>query len=164
MKDRRQEERGTTEDEMVGWHHWINGHEFEQVPGVGDGQGSLPCYSPWDCKESDTTEWLNWTELIHVHKQNVMDWNRYTLLPWMVRLDTIFIFFCMLFHFPSFLPLCITSIQFSSVAQSASTMVLSQKDYKESALFTVMIKEGQQGANGSYQILRYWVGQSVGFP
>ena len=110
------------------------------------------------------TRLSDWTELIHVHKQNVMDWNRYTLLPWMVRLDIIFIFFCMLFHFPNFLPLCITSIQFSSVSQSASTMVLSQKDYKESALFTVMIKEGQQGANGSYQILRYWVGQSVGFP
>ena len=45
-----------TEDEMVGWHHQINGHEFEQVPRVGDGPGSLPCYSPWDCKESDMTE------------------------------------------------------------------------------------------------------------
>ena len=45
-----------TEDEMVGWHHQINGHEFEQVPRVGDGQGSLPCYSPWEHKESDTTE------------------------------------------------------------------------------------------------------------
>ena len=46
---------------MVGWHHQLNGHEFEQVPGVGDGQGSLACRSPWDRKESDTTEWLNWT-------------------------------------------------------------------------------------------------------
>ena len=45
-----------TEDEMVGLHHQINGHEFEQVPRVGDGQGSLPCYIPWDRKESDTTE------------------------------------------------------------------------------------------------------------
>ena len=42
----RQEEKGTTEDEMVGWHHWLNWHEFEQVPGVGDGQGSLECFSP----------------------------------------------------------------------------------------------------------------------
>ena len=49
------------EDKMVGWHHWIDGHEFEQAPGVGDGQGSLVCCSPWDLKESDTTEWLNWT-------------------------------------------------------------------------------------------------------
>ena len=53
-----------TEDEMVGWHHRLNGHEFEQPPGVGDGQGSLACCSPWGHKESDTTEWLSdWTEL-----------------------------------------------------------------------------------------------------
>ena len=53
-----------TEDEMVGWHHWLNGHEFEQALGVGDGQGSLVCCSPWNCKELDMTERLNWTELI----------------------------------------------------------------------------------------------------
>ena len=47
---------GTTEDEMVGWHHQLDGHEFEQVPGVGDGQGSLPYCSPWGRKESDMTE------------------------------------------------------------------------------------------------------------
>ena len=67
-KDWRQEEKGTTEDEMVGWHHWLDGHEFEQALGVGDGQGSLvsmgsPGCSPWGRKESDTTEQLNWTEL-----------------------------------------------------------------------------------------------------
>ena len=56
----RQEEKGRTEDEMVGWHYWLDGHEFEEALGVGDGQGSLGCYSPWGCKESDTTEWLNW--------------------------------------------------------------------------------------------------------
>ena len=50
---------GTAEDEMVGWHHQLNGHEFEQAPGVGDGQGSLVCYSPWGHKELDTTERLN---------------------------------------------------------------------------------------------------------
>ena len=48
-----------TEDEMVGWHHLLNGQEFEQTPGVGDRQGSLACYSPWSSKESDTTEQLN---------------------------------------------------------------------------------------------------------
>ena len=58
----RQEEKGTTEDEMVGWHHWLNTLEFEQVPGVGDGQGSLDCCSPWDHKKLDTTERLNWTD------------------------------------------------------------------------------------------------------
>ena len=61
-QDWRQEEKGITEDEMVGWHHWLDGHEFEQASGVGDGQGSLVCCSPWSCKESDTTELLNWTE------------------------------------------------------------------------------------------------------
>ena len=60
-KDWRQE-KGTTEDEMVRWHHWLDGHEFEQVSGVGDGQRSLACCSPWGHKESDTTEQLNWTE------------------------------------------------------------------------------------------------------
>ena len=52
-------EMGTTEDEMVGWHHQLNRHEFEQVPGVGDEQGSLACCSPWSRKESDMTEQLN---------------------------------------------------------------------------------------------------------
>ena len=56
-KDRRQEEKGTTEDETVGWHHWLNGHEFEEA--LGDGVGSLACCSPWSRKESDTTEQLN---------------------------------------------------------------------------------------------------------
>ena len=62
-KDWRQEEKGTSEIEMVGWHHWLNGHECEQAPGVGDEQGSLACCSLWGSKESDTTELLNWTEL-----------------------------------------------------------------------------------------------------
>ena len=60
-KDWRQEEKGMTENEMVGWHHRLNGHEFEQAPGVGDRQGSLACCSPWGHKEADTTEWLNWS-------------------------------------------------------------------------------------------------------
>ena len=62
-KDWGQEEKGMTEDEMVGWHHRLNGHGFGWTPGVGDGQGGLVCCSSWGCKESDTTEWLNWTEL-----------------------------------------------------------------------------------------------------
>ena len=61
-KDWRQEEKGMTEDEMVGWHHRIDGHEFERAPGVGDGQGSLVCCSPWCHKESGTIEWLKWTD------------------------------------------------------------------------------------------------------
>ena len=54
-----QEDKGTTEDEMAGWHHWLNGHEFGWTLGVGGGQGGLACYSSWDWKESDTTEQLN---------------------------------------------------------------------------------------------------------
>jgi len=54
-KDWRQKEKGPTEDKIVEWHHWLNGHEFEQAPRGGEGQGSLECCSPWDCKESDTT-------------------------------------------------------------------------------------------------------------
>ena len=61
-KDWRREEKGTTEHEMVRWHHWLNGHEFEQVLGVGDGQGRLVCCTPWGQKELDTTEPLNWID------------------------------------------------------------------------------------------------------
>ena len=61
-KDWGQEEKGTTEDEMVGWHHQLNGHEFGWTPAVGDGQGGLMCCSSWGCKESDMTERLNWTD------------------------------------------------------------------------------------------------------
>ena len=60
-KDWRQE-KGMTEDEMVGWHHWLDGHEFEQAPGAGDAQGSLACCSLWGPKELGMTERLNWTE------------------------------------------------------------------------------------------------------
>ena len=61
-KDWRQEEKGTTENEMVGWHQQLNGHEFEQAPGVDDWHGHLECCSPWGYKESDTTERLHWTD------------------------------------------------------------------------------------------------------
>ena len=67
-KDWGQEEKGTSEDEVVGWHHWLDGQEFEQALGVGVVQGGLVCCSPWGCKESDTTERLNWPELV---SQNV---------------------------------------------------------------------------------------------
>ena len=64
-KDGRQE-KGMTDNEMVGWHHWFNGHEFEQAPGVGDRQGSLACCSPW-VAESDSTEQLNWNEFFTLY-------------------------------------------------------------------------------------------------
>ena len=66
VKDWGQEEKGKTEDEMVGWHHRLNGHGFGWTPGVGDGQGGLACCNSWGRKESDTTEWLNWTELMSI--------------------------------------------------------------------------------------------------
>ena len=66
-QDWRQVEKGTTEDEMVGWSHWISGDEFEQTSGVGDGQGSLACCSLCGCKELDTTERLNW-RIAEYHK------------------------------------------------------------------------------------------------
>ena len=62
-KDWRRQKKGTTEDEMVGWHHRLNGHGFALTPAVGDGQGGLVCCGPWGYKKSDMTEWLNWTEL-----------------------------------------------------------------------------------------------------
>ena len=62
-RDWGQEEKGTTEDEMAGWHHGLDGRESEWTPGDGDGQGGLACCDSWGCKELDTTEQLNWTEL-----------------------------------------------------------------------------------------------------
>ena len=60
-RDWGQEEKGLTEDEMAGWHHWLYGHEFEWTPGVGDGQRGLVCCDSWGRKESGMAEWLNWT-------------------------------------------------------------------------------------------------------
>ena len=60
-----QEEKGTTEDEMAGWNHWLDGRESEWTPGVGDRQGGLACYDSWGRKDSDTTERLNWTEALY---------------------------------------------------------------------------------------------------
>ena len=70
-KDWREKKKGATEDEMVGWHHQFNGHEFEQTPGDGEGQRSLACCSPWGYKEMDTTWWLNNTQV--------------NLLPWLAE-------------------------------------------------------------------------------
>ena len=61
-RDLGQEAKGTTEDEMVGWHHWLDGREFELTPGGGDRQEGLACWDSWGHKESDTTERLNWTD------------------------------------------------------------------------------------------------------
>ena len=66
-KDWKQEQKGMTEEEMVGWHHRPDGHEFEQAAGIGDGQGSLAFCSPWGWKELDTTEWLNFSTSLMPH-------------------------------------------------------------------------------------------------
>ena len=73
-KDWGQEEKGMTEDEMAGWHHRLNGHGFGCTLGVGDGQGGLACCGSWDHKESDMTEWLNWTELNFVSMNVILMW------------------------------------------------------------------------------------------
>ena len=88
-KDWGQEEKGTTEDEMVGWHHWLDGHEFVWIPGVGYGQGGLACCDSWGCKKSDTTERLNWTEV----KQNWKKMKspsrvRHFATPWTISYHT----------------------------------------------------------------------------
>ena len=70
-RDWGQEEKGTTEDEMAGWHHRPDGRELEWTPGVGDGQGGLACCNSWGCKESDMTEQLNWTELNSIDKTSI---------------------------------------------------------------------------------------------
>ena len=70
-RDWGQEEKGTTEDEMAGWHHWLDGRESEWSPGGGDGQGDLAFCNSWGRKESDTTEQLNWTELKDNLNQNI---------------------------------------------------------------------------------------------
>ena len=70
-RDWGQEEKGTTEDEMAGWHHWLDGHESQWTPGVGDGQGGLACCDSWGQKESDTTERLNWIETYHIYLEYV---------------------------------------------------------------------------------------------
>ena len=77
-RDCGQEEKGTTEDEMDGWHHWLNGCESEWTLGVGDGQGGLACCDSWGHKESDTTEQLNWTELnITIFKGAIFSYMRH---------------------------------------------------------------------------------------
>ena len=70
-KDWRQEEKGTTEDELAGWQHWLNVHEFEQALGIGHGQESLVCCSPWGHKELDMTEQLNWTRATQIRDSSV---------------------------------------------------------------------------------------------
>ena len=79
-KDWGQEEKGMTEVEMVGWHHWLNGLGLVWTPAVGDGQGGLACCDSWGHKESDTTEWLNWTKMktllrhqIHAHWERSLE-------------------------------------------------------------------------------------------
>ena len=72
-KNWRWEKKGTTEDEMFGWHHWRNGHEFQSAPGVGDGQGSPACCSLWSRKESDMTSQLNWTELNWIYFPSISE-------------------------------------------------------------------------------------------
>ena len=89
-KDWGQEENGTTEDEMIGWHSQLNGHGFGQTPAVGDGQGGLTCCGSWGHKESDTTEWLNWSKLLNLspdsHAQFSSFISSFLCILWLLRL------------------------------------------------------------------------------
>ena len=101
-RDWGQEEKGMTEDEMVGWHHWLDGHDFGWSLGVGDGQGGLACCGSWGCKESDTTEWMNWIELNWHMMLSIFSYASLSfvcLLRWGVCSDThtIFVWFIDLF-------------------------------------------------------------------
>ena len=103
-RDWGQEEEGRTEDEMAGWHHRLNGREFEWTQGVGDGQGSLACCNSWDRKESDMTGRLKWTELkislIHCQKQqNLHRVKILCVLPWHMILCQNLIFFIVYLRF-----------------------------------------------------------------
>ena len=80
-RDWGQEEKGTTEDEMAGWYHWLDGCESGWTPGVGDGQGGLACCDSWGRKESDTTEWLNWTECAQDFVCTLQEWGPHPLSP-----------------------------------------------------------------------------------
>ena len=84
-----QEEKGMTEDEMVGWRHQLNGHEFEWTPGVGDGQGGLACSNLWGFKESDTTERLDWTELNWQESNTTSKWKNWESRP-VVKFQSLF--------------------------------------------------------------------------
>ena len=85
-RDWGQEEKGTTEDEMAGWHHWLDGRESEWTPGVGDGQGGLACCDSWGHKESNVTE-LNWTEL------NWTEWHSQWIYIFMLSVLSVYIFY-----------------------------------------------------------------------
>ena len=87
----RQEENGMTEDEMVGWHHWLNGHEFEQALGVGDGQRSLACCSPWGLKELDMTEQMNWTELNLKQPRWCWSDHWWSICKWLLEIAMLFL-------------------------------------------------------------------------
>jgi len=87
-RDWRQEEKGMTEDEMSGWHHWLDRRESGWTPGVGDGQGGLVCCDSWSRKESDMTERLNWTELMSI--ESMMPSSHLSLCHPLLLLPSIF--------------------------------------------------------------------------
>ena len=118
-RDWGQEEKGTTEDEMAGWHHWLDEHESEWTPGVGDGQGGLVCCDSWGHRELDTTEQLNLTELNHLVMSDSL-WPPWTVAhqaPLSVGFKTNYMllcllgFSCFLHPFSPFLYVCKFSFQ-----------------------------------------------------
>ena len=104
-KDWGREEKGTTEDEMVGCPHWFYGHEFEQAPRVGDGQRSLACCGPWGWEELDTTEWVNWTQLTVISYALFVHWFFSSSLYWIICISLCRLTYIMLSHFSHVWPL-----------------------------------------------------------
>ena len=91
-RDWGQEEKGTTEDEMAGWHHWLDGCESQWTPGVGDGQGGLVCCYSWGCKELDMTEWLIWSESYNILMSKIEEYaNKWKDIPflWVERTNIV---------------------------------------------------------------------------
>ena len=93
-RDWRQEEKGTTEDEMAGWHHWLDGHESEWTLGVGDGQGGLVCCDSWGCKETRLSDWseLNWNDFHFKTLQFSFWWKEEHILFYFEKLFFLFYF------------------------------------------------------------------------
>ena len=119
-----QEEKGTAEDEIVGWHHWLNGHGFGWTLGVADGQGGLACCGSRGHKESDMTERLNWTEVIggKITHWLVMRWSIFLYMPWIY--PCISSVNCLLIAFIHLLLVYMSHWFVSSIFSGSSSIVL----------------------------------------
>ena len=139
-KDWRQEEKGMTEDEMVGWHHWLNGHEFEQAPGDGEGQGSLACCSPWGHQESDITEWrATVSSGIECCYKGV--WDQLDSYPPPLKVMFLFLFFP---------PECLNNFLFLAVPRSLGDLSFLIRDQTQALGSEGVVSTDPPGPPGNY--------------